>query len=53
MTSAPTPPVVIYPDGVYAPILRVLLSIMTPEEREPILEILSMGSRSDGEGEAS
>lgn len=52
MTSAPTSFPVIYPDGVYAPILRVLLDLMTPEERLPVLEILAMGSRSDGEEEA-
>lgn len=47
MTSAPTPPVVIYPDGVYAPILAVLLDLMTDEERAPVEEILRMGERSE------
>ena len=53
MTSAPTSSPVIVDDGVYAPILRVLLSIMTPEEREPVEEILAMGARSESGEEAS
>lgn len=53
MTSAPAPVPVIHPDGVYAPILRVLLGLMTDEERAPILEILAMGSRSENEETAS
>ena len=47
MTSAATPSPVIFDDGVYAPILTVLLGLMTPEERVPIEEILRMEWRSE------
>ena len=53
MTSAPISMPIIPDDGVYAPILRVLLSIMTPEEREPVEEILRTGERAGSEEEAS
>lgn len=52
MTSASISMPIIPDDGVYAPILRVLLGLMTPDEREPILEILAMGERSENEEKA-
>ena len=52
MTSAPASVPFIYPDGVYAPILRVLLSLMTDDERLPVEEILRTGERAESGEEA-